>query len=122
MFFVRISEVQSVAFYIFKGGIRQVDEQTVAFELDAPNSNFPFYVSSDVVNAIILPADYNGDFEKTFIGTGPFKLESFRPKQGATFVRNPDYWASRLCPTRWKSSSSTTRRRNCWRCKPANWT
>lgn len=81
-----------------KGGIRQVDEQTVAFELDAPNSNFPFYVSSDVVNAIILPADYNGDFEKTFIGTGPFKLESFRPKQGATFVRNPDYWGEQALP------------------------
>ncbi|MBZ9772364.1 ABC transporter substrate-binding protein [Mesorhizobium sp. CO1-1-8] len=83
-----------------KGGVRQVDDETVAFELDQPNSNFPFYVSSDVYNAIIVPADYAGDFERTFIGTGPFKLESFRPKQGATFVRNPDYWGDKALPDR----------------------
>jgi peptide/nickel transport system substrate-binding protein len=83
-----------------KGGTHLVDEQTVAFELDQPNSNFPFYVSSDVYNAIILPADYSGDFEQSFIGTGPFKLESFRPKQGASFVRNPDYWGEPALPDR----------------------
>ncbi|RVC65941.1 peptide ABC transporter substrate-binding protein, partial [Mesorhizobium sp. M2A.F.Ca.ET.046.02.1.1] len=73
-----------------KGGAKIVDDETVAFDLDQSNSNFPFYVSSDVYNAVILPADYAGDFEKNFNGTGPFKLESFRPKQGASFVRNPD--------------------------------
>lgn len=83
-----------------KGATRQVDEQTVEFRLDQPNSNFPFYVSSDVVNAVILPADYAGDFEKTFIGTGPFRLESFRPKQGASFVRNDDYWGEKALPDR----------------------
>ncbi|TIW00013.1 MAG: peptide ABC transporter substrate-binding protein, partial [Mesorhizobium sp.] len=59
-----------------------------------------FYVSSDVYNAVILPADYAGDFEKNFNGTGPFKLESFRPKQGASFVRNPDYWGDKALPDR----------------------
>ncbi|PSH65184.1 ABC transporter substrate-binding protein [Phyllobacterium sophorae] len=83
-----------------KGGTRYVDEQTVAFDLDSPNSNFPFYVSSDVVNAVILPADYKGDFEKTFIGTGPFKLDAFLPKQGASFVRNADYWGEKALPDR----------------------
>ncbi|MER9852015.1 ABC transporter substrate-binding protein [Mesorhizobium sp. M0106] len=83
-----------------KGGAKLVDEQTVAFDLDGPNSNFPFYVSSDVYNAVILPADYAGDFEKTFNGTGPFKLESFRPKQGASFVRNDDYWGDKALPDR----------------------
>ncbi len=31
-------------------------------------------------------------FDKTAIGTGPFKLESWDPQSGATLVRNPDYW------------------------------
>lgn len=83
-----------------KGAVKAVDENTVAFTLDVPNGNFPFYVSSDVANAVILPADYAGNFEKTFPGTGPFKLESFRPKRGASFVRNPDYWGEKALPDR----------------------
>ncbi|MDX8481954.1 ABC transporter substrate-binding protein [Mesorhizobium sp. VK24D] len=83
-----------------RGGAKIVDDETVAFDLDQSNSNFPFYVSSDVYNAVILPADYAGDFEKNFNGTGPFKLETFRPKQGASFVRNPDYWGDKALPDR----------------------
>jgi peptide/nickel transport system substrate-binding protein len=82
------------------GGTRKVDDLTVEFHLDAPNGNFPYIVSSDNYNAIILPADYAGDFEKTFIGTGPFKLEKYTPKVGASFVRNPDYWGPKALPAR----------------------
>jgi peptide/nickel transport system substrate-binding protein len=82
------------------GGTRKVDDLTVAFHLDAPNGNFPYIVSSDNYNAIILPADYAGDFEKTFIGTGPFKLEKYTPKVGASFVRNPEYWGAKALPAR----------------------
>ena len=74
------------------GGAKAVDAETVEFHLDAPNGNFPYIVSSDNYNAVIVPADYAGDFEKTFIGTGPFKLEKYTPKVGVSFVRNPDYW------------------------------
>ena len=82
------------------GGTRKVDDLTVAFHLDAPNGNFPYIVSSDNYNAIILPADYAGDFEKNFNGTGPFKLEKYTPKVGASFVRNPDYWGPKALPAR----------------------
>ncbi|MCE7030128.1 ABC transporter substrate-binding protein [Jiella avicenniae] len=75
-----------------KGGTKKVDDHTVAFHLDAPNGNFPYYLSSDNYNAIILPADYSGNFEAEMVGTGPFKLERYTPKVGATFVKNPDYW------------------------------
>lgn len=75
-----------------KGGTRKIDDHTVEFTLDAPNGNFPYYLSSDNYNAIIVPADYKGDFEKQMIATGPFKLDQYTPKVGATFVRNPDYW------------------------------
>jgi peptide/nickel transport system substrate-binding protein len=83
-----------------KGGARAVDEHTVAFHLDAPNGNFPYYVSSDNYNAVILPANYAGDYEKTFIGTGPLRLESYEPRRGASFIRNPDYWGDAALPQR----------------------
>jgi len=82
------------------GGTKRVDDLTVRFELDAPNGNFPFYVSSDNYNAIMQPANYAGDFEKTFNGTGPFRLERYQPKVGASFVRNPDYWGRKALPER----------------------
>ncbi|MBN3755417.1 ABC transporter substrate-binding protein [Paraburkholderia sp. Tr-20389] len=83
-----------------KGNTKVVDDHTVAFHLDAPNGNFPYYVSSDNYNAVILPANYTGNYEKTFIGTGPFKLEKYQAKVGASFVRNPDYWGDKALPQR----------------------
>ncbi|WP_118179597.1 ABC transporter substrate-binding protein [Paraburkholderia phosphatilytica] len=83
-----------------KGGAKLVDEHTVAFHLDAPNGNFPYYVSSDNYNAILLPANYAGNWEKSFIGTGAFKLDKYTPKVGASFVRNPDYWGDKALPQR----------------------
>jgi peptide/nickel transport system substrate-binding protein len=86
--------------YLGKGGTKKVDDYTVAFHLDAANGNFPYLVSSDNYNAIIIPADYNGGFEKNMIGTGPFKLESYTPKVGAAFVRFDDYWGKTVLPDR----------------------
>jgi peptide/nickel transport system substrate-binding protein len=34
------------------------------------------------------------------IATGPFKLESYTPKVGATFVRNDAYWGGQVLPDR----------------------
>jgi peptide/nickel transport system substrate-binding protein len=78
--------------YLGANGAKKVDDYTVEFHLDAANGNFPYLLSSDNYNAVIIPADYKGDFEKSMIATGPFKLESYTPKVGAAFVRNPDYW------------------------------
>ncbi|HKF64590.1 MAG TPA: ABC transporter substrate-binding protein, partial [Dongiaceae bacterium] len=46
-----------------QGATQKVDDYAVAFHLDAPNGNFPYLVSADNYNAIIIPADYAGDFE-----------------------------------------------------------
>jgi peptide/nickel transport system substrate-binding protein len=89
------------------GGTKKIDDLTVEFHLDAPNGNFPYYVSSDNYNSIILQADYAGDFEKTFNGTGPFKLEKYTAKVGASFVRNPDYWGPKALPARTEFSFFT---------------
>ena len=74
-------------------GVKKVDSMTVAFHLEAPNGNFPYLVSSDTYNAIIVP---NGtDFSKwqsTFMGTGAFKLKSYTQNVGAEFVANPSHW------------------------------
>lgn len=83
-----------------KGGTKLVDEHTVAFHLDAPNGNFPYYVSSDNYNAVLLPANYAGNYEKSFIGTGPFKLERYETRRGASFVRNDAYWGEKALPAR----------------------
>jgi peptide/nickel transport system substrate-binding protein len=74
-------------------GVQKVNDTTVAFHLEAPNGSFPYIISSDNYNAIIVPK--GTDFSKwqsTFIGTGPFKLQSYSQNQSASFVPNPDYW------------------------------
>jgi len=83
-----------------KGGTRKIDDYTVAFHLETPNGNFPYAVSIDNYNAIILPAKMEENYEKSFMGTGPFRIESYRPRVGATLVRNPDYWGAKALPDR----------------------
>ncbi len=82
------------------GGTQRIDDLTVAFHLDAPNGHFPYCVSSDNYNAVILPARYDGDYERDFIGTGPFKLENYAAHAGASFVRNPAWWGGEVRPAR----------------------
>jgi peptide/nickel transport system substrate-binding protein len=74
------------------GASRKVDDLTVAFHLDAPNGNFPYVLSSDNYNLVMLPASYTGNYEQSFVGTGPFKIDKYIPKVGASFVRNDAYW------------------------------
>ena len=74
-------------------GVTKVDAYTVRFHLDAPNGNFPYLCSSDNYNMIILPKGYDpARWQKSFIGTGPFTLTSYKPDVGAAFTRNPAYW------------------------------
>lgn len=75
-----------------KGGAKAIDARTVEFKLDAPNGNFPYLASSDNYNAIILPKAYDGDWEKTFIGTGPWKLDRYEPQQRVSLVPFEQYW------------------------------
>lgn len=76
-----------------KGNTKKVDDYTVTFTLDTPVGSFPFYVSSDNYNGIILPVDYAGKWTDTFIGAGPWILEKYTVDQGVTFKRNPTYFA-----------------------------
>jgi peptide/nickel transport system substrate-binding protein len=81
-------------------GVVKVDDFTVAFHLEAPNGNFPYLVSSDNYNVIILPHGTNpASWESSFIGTGPFVRSSYTPKVGATFARNESYWGTKALPS-----------------------
>jgi peptide/nickel transport system substrate-binding protein len=81
-------------------GVQKVDDFTVAFHLEAPNGNFPYLVSSDNYNVIILPKGTDpASWESSFVGTGPFVKSSYTPKQGATFTRNPSYWGTQALPS-----------------------
>ena len=75
-----------------KGGTHKVDDHTVEFHLDVANGNFPYAVSTDNYNSVIVPADYPANYEESMVGTAAYKLEKYTPKVGASFVRNPDYW------------------------------
>ncbi|EWY41758.1 peptide ABC transporter substrate-binding protein [Skermanella stibiiresistens SB22] len=76
--------------FLKKEGIAKVDDHTVRFTLDRPIGTFPYFTHT--YNCVILPADYAGNFAEKPIGTGPFKLVSYRPQEGAKFERNTDYW------------------------------
>jgi peptide/nickel transport system substrate-binding protein len=74
-------------------GVVKVDPMTVAFHLDTAIGNFPYLVSSDTYNAIIVPKGTDfAKWQSTFIGTGPWKLESYTQNVGAKFVANRSYW------------------------------
>src|SRR6201995_5694203 len=90
-------------------GVVKVDSSTVAFHLEAPDGNFPYAVSSDNYNAIIVPKGTDfGKWQSTFVGTGAFKLGSYTQNVGATFMPNPTYWGTKpfLSGSSFKFSSS----------------
>jgi len=77
-------------------GVKKVDATTVEFHLEAPNGNFPYLVSSDNYNTIIVPAGTDfGKWQDTFIGTGAFVKKSYTPNVGASFTRFPDWWGGK---------------------------
>ena len=80
-------------------GVRKAGDFTVDFHLESPNGNFPYLTSSDNYNMIILPKGYDpAKWQGSFIGTGPFVLNRYTPKQGASFTRNKHYWGRKALP------------------------
>jgi peptide/nickel transport system substrate-binding protein len=81
-----------------KGSAKATDDTTVEFTLDSPNGNFPYMLSSDNYNALIVPTNLSGSWEKTFPGTGPWKMEKYTPNSGISYVPNKDYWDKTRIP------------------------
>lgn len=80
-------------------GVVKVDDETVAFNLKASSGSFPASVSQYNYNAIVVPKDTDfTQWSRDFIGTGPFKMQTFDQQRGATFERNPHFWGDTPAP------------------------
>jgi peptide/nickel transport system substrate-binding protein len=80
-------------------GVVKVDDSTVAFHLEAADGNFLDAVSCDNYTMIIVPKGYDyANYQKDWVGTGHFMMQSYTPNVGATFVRNPHYWGKAALP------------------------
>jgi peptide/nickel transport system substrate-binding protein len=90
------SALSNFAGILSMSGVSKVDATTVQFALDSAFADFPYLVSSSNYNCVILPKNYNGNFEKSPVGTGPFTLSAYTSKQSATFKKNPTYWQKGL--------------------------
>jgi peptide/nickel transport system substrate-binding protein len=72
------------------------DKYTVKITLKEPFAWFLDMLASPMAVAIVAreAVEKFGDLKKAeaVIGTGPWMLDSYRPNQGMTFVRNPNYF------------------------------
>lgn len=79
--------------------VGQVESYTVTGDLEfvatmtAPWATFPFVLTGQA--GTIVPIDQIG-VNDWFIGTGPFKLDSWTLGEGARLVKNEDYWQEGL--------------------------
>ena len=81
-------------------GVQKVDDYTVAFHLEAPNGNFPYLVSSDNYNTIVIPNNYAPTSGRARSSApGPSCSARTQPKVGATFTRNDSYWGTKALPS-----------------------
>jgi len=69
--------------------ITAVDELSVEVAMVTPWASFPYAL---VVQPGWMVSPETIGTNETFVGTGPFVLESWTPGDGARVVRNPDYW------------------------------
>jgi peptide/nickel transport system substrate-binding protein len=78
--------------------VEALDKHTVKFTLKEPYAWFLDTLASPMVVAIVAKesSEKFGDLKKpeSFIGTGPWMLDSYRPNQGLTLVRNPQYFVA----------------------------
>jgi peptide/nickel transport system substrate-binding protein len=76
--------------------VEAVDKYTVKFSLKEPYAWFLDILASPMVVAMVPreASEKFGDLKKpeSYIGTGPWMLDSYRQNQGMTLVRNPNYF------------------------------
>ena len=70
-----------------------VDDLTVEVRMNAPWSSFASYLVGQP-GYMVSPSTLGTN--ETFVGTGPFVLESWTPGAGARVVRNENYWREGL--------------------------
>lgn len=68
------------------------DPSTILFKLKIPYAEFPGMLADRTVK--IIPRDKVDQQAKEPVGSGPFKLAFFQPKDRTELVKNPDYYRS----------------------------
>jgi peptide/nickel transport system substrate-binding protein len=80
--------------------VEATDKYTVKFTLKEPFAWFLDALANPMAVAIVAKecVDKFGDLKKweSVVGTGPWMLDSYRPNQGMTLVRNPAYFVQGL--------------------------
>jgi peptide/nickel transport system substrate-binding protein len=80
--------------------VEATDKYTVKFTLKEPFAWFLDALANPMAVAIVAKecVDKFGDLKKweSVVGTGPWMLDSYRPNQGLTLVRNPTYFVQGL--------------------------
>ena len=74
------------------GSVKKVDQFTVDFTPVTPNLRLPEQIVHP--EGAIVKANTHND-TPPYAGTGPWKYESYTPKQTASFVRNDNYWGEK---------------------------
>ncbi len=79
-------------------GIQVVDSHTLKFRLKAPYPQFLYALAMPytVVVAHEAVEKYGEEFLNHAVGTGPFILETYKPSEVITFVRNKNYWPAKF--------------------------
>jgi peptide/nickel transport system substrate-binding protein len=82
---------------IESGSVTASDANTIVFRLVSPNGNLPYLVSSDNPQTVITPKAFASGMtlDKAPNGTGPWKLQQYDAKTGATYVRNDAWWGGK---------------------------
>jgi len=71
-------------------GVEKINDHQVRLNLTSPNVTVPEDLTS--YPALILHRDFQGDFVKQPLGTGPYSLEEYSEGVRAVFQRREDYW------------------------------
>ncbi|MBX7110895.1 MAG: ABC transporter substrate-binding protein [Dehalococcoidia bacterium] len=83
-------------YYTNVKSIDVVDDATLKITLNKPQPDFLIPIASRYTTIHPKELVDSGDIEKKVIGTGPMILKDAQSGTGATFVKNPEYWAGQV--------------------------
>jgi peptide/nickel transport system substrate-binding protein len=80
-------------------GIETPDDHTVVFKLNAPLSNFDYFVMQPATAPVPQAQDKGSEYKKHVVSTGPYKFQAYELGKSMTLVRN-DQWDPATDPNR----------------------